>query len=172
MLIHPQRPLAEATPYDLHVRELGLDVVALDNIGPIAVAREAGTAALPARVPVEVPAASGACLMVDRQAFDEGGGLTLLDDFDSAVVDLCGRLRAGGGRVMTVPTAIVADHRPVRSLRALSRPIDPDSRAWRALVDRQGPTLLQMARGDRVDRAPPLRPHRRRPVGASREPVG
>ncbi len=49
-----------------------------------------------------------------------------------------------------MPSAVVLDHRPVRSVRALSRPIDPDSPDWRRVVDRQGPTLLALARGDRV----------------------
>jgi hypothetical protein len=150
MLLHPERPLPEATPHDLRVRELGLDVVADEDDGPVVEAREAGAEARRPRVTIEVPAASGACLMVERAAFDDAGGLALLDDFDTAVIDLCGRLRAGGGKVVAVPAAMVTDHRPVRSIRALSRPIDPDTRAWRALVDRQGPTLLQLARGDRV----------------------
>jgi glycosyltransferase involved in cell wall biosynthesis len=150
MLVHPERPLAESTPHDLRVRELGLEVIALPSSGPVVEARGAGTRGRPDQGVVEVAASSGACLLVDRIAFDEAGGLASIEIFDAAVVDLCGRLRAGGGKVVVVPSAVVTDHRPVRSRRSLTRPIDPDSRAWRAVVDRQGPTLLQLARGDRV----------------------
>ena len=107
--------------------------------GPVASARDAGTPAQPDQPVCEVAAASGACLVVDRVAFDEAGGLASIDDFDAAVVDLCGRLRAGGGKVVAVPSAVVLDHRPVRSMRALTRPIDPSSPDWRQVVDRQGP---------------------------------
>ena len=150
LLIHPERPVAAATPFDLRVRELGLDLVVSDLLGPVAEARAAGTQAHPEQPVTEVAAASGACLVVDRVAFDEAGGLASIDDFDAAVVDLCGRLRAGGGKVVVVPSAVVLDHRPVRSMRALTRPIEPDSPAWRQVVDRQGPTLLALARGDQV----------------------
>ncbi len=150
MLVHPERPVSSATPHDLRVRELGLEVVASEEARPVAEARSAGGRARPGDPPIEVAAASSACLVVDRVAFDEAGGLAAIGDFDAAIVDLCGRLRAGGGKVMAVPSAVVLDHRPVRSRKALTRPIDPDSADWRTVVDRQGPTLLALARGDRV----------------------
>ena len=150
MLVHPERPVSAATPFDLCVRELGLDLVESELSGPVASARDAGAPAQPDQPVVEVAAASGACLVVDRVAFDEVGGLGSIDDFDTAVVDLCGRLRAGGGKVVAVPSAVVLDHRPVRSMRALTRPIDPSSPDWHQVVDRQGPTLLALARGDQV----------------------
>jgi hypothetical protein len=150
MLVHPEHTLRDATPHDLRVRELGLDILATESAGPVVRAREAGTRPRPSRAATEVAASSGGCFIVDRRAYVEAGGLAPIDDFDAAVVDLCGRLRAGGGRVITVPSSVVADHRPVTSVRSLARPIDPESPAWRSVVDRQGPTLLQLARGDRV----------------------
>jgi len=150
MLVHPERTLRDATPHDLRVRELGLDILATESSGPVVRAREAGAKPRPNRPIAEVAAGSGACLIVDRRAYVEAGGLAPVDDFNAAIVDLCGRLRAGGGRVVAVPSSVVADHRPVSSVRALARPIDSDSAAWRTVVDRQGPTLLQLARGDRV----------------------
>jgi len=150
LLVHPERPLIEATAYDLRVRELGLDVIDEDGAGPRMVARQAGAAPRPAGPAVEVTAGSAACLVVDRAAYDEAGGLAPVDDLDAAMVDLCGRLRAGGKRVLAVPSAVVADHRPVRSRRALQTPIDPDSTGWRQVVDRQGAALSQLARGDRL----------------------
>jgi hypothetical protein len=131
MLVHPEHPLKDATPHDLRVRELGLDIVATESAGPVVRAREAGSRPRPNRPVVEVAAGSGACLIVDRRAYVEAGGLAPIDDFDAAIVDLCGRLRAGGGRVVAVPSSVVADHRPVASVRALARPIAPESAAWR-----------------------------------------
>lgn len=150
MLIHPERPLRQATPDDLRVRELGLDVVDDERIGPHMVARQAGTVPRPDRSPVDVAAGSAACLLVDRSAFTEAGGLAPIDDLDAAMVDLCGRLRAGGKRVLAVPSSLIVDHRPVASRRTLTVPIDPDSASWRTVVDRQGAALSQLARGDRL----------------------
>jgi len=150
LLVHPERPVSAATPFDLRVSALGIDVVASEQLGLVAEARDAGAPVHLDQQVVEVAAASSACVVVDRTAFDEAGGLASIDNFDAAVVDLCGRLRAGGGKVVAVPSAVVLAHRPVRSMRALTRPIDPASPGWRAVVDRQGPTLSALARGDRV----------------------
>jgi hypothetical protein len=150
MLVHPRRPLSSSTPHDLRVRELGLDVVDTDATGPTVVAHRAGGAPTPSDAPFDVAAGSSACLVVDRNAFDEAGGLAPIDDLDAAMVDLCGRIRAGGKRVLAVPSSVVVDQRPVRSRRSLATPIDPSSAAWRAVVDRQGPALAQLARGARV----------------------
>jgi hypothetical protein len=44
-----------------------------------------------------------------------------------------------------VPSAVVVDHRPVATSASLTRPVRPDSPAWRALVDDAGPALLREA---------------------------
>ena len=112
-------------------------------------ARPARSPARPAR-PVDVASGSAACLVVDRSAFVEAGGLAPIEDLDAALVDLCGRLRAGGKQVLAVPSSVVVDHRPVATRRSLATPIDPTSDSWRAVVDRQGAALSQLARGDRL----------------------
>jgi hypothetical protein len=150
MLVHPRRPRASATPHDLQVRELGLDLVDTDALGPRVVAHAAGEVPHPAGRAVEVSAGSSACLVVDRAAFDEAGGLAAIDDLDAAMVDLCSRIRAGGKRVLAVPSAVVVDHRPVRSRRSLELPVDPRSPSWHAVVHRQGAALAQLARGTRL----------------------
>ncbi len=150
LLVHPAKQLHHATPYDLRVRELGLDIVATDGGYPAVRARAAGAPPTGHGAPVEVAAGSGACMLVDRRAYEEAGGLAPLDDIDAAMVDLCWQLRARGGRVVAVPESTAADRRPVRSVAQLTQPLDPRSAGWRAVVDRHGPALLRSPRGGRA----------------------
>ncbi|MGH9026050.1 MAG: hypothetical protein ACRDWD_08035, partial [Acidimicrobiia bacterium] len=145
LLVHPARQLLHATPHDLRTRELGVDVIATREGFPTTLARAAGSAARPDLSPVEVSAASGACLLVERRAYEDAGGLTSFGDLDTAAVELCCRLRARGGRVVAVPAAVVADHRPVHTRRDLAGPIDPGSGAWHSVIDHHGPRILRSA---------------------------
>jgi O-antigen biosynthesis protein len=146
LLLHPERSFAQATAHDLRVRELGLDLVATSDGYPTMRAREAGGSPEPSRKPFEVVAASGACLVVNRNAYEAAGGFAPLDDLDAAAVDLCSRLSAQGGRVLAVPEAMVVDHRPVGSVAELTTPIDATGKGWRDVLDREGPALLRRAR--------------------------
>jgi hypothetical protein len=156
LLLHPERPLRQATAHDLRVRELGLELVATANGLPAMRAREAGTSPDPRRQAIDVFAGSAACLLVDRQAFDAAGGLALLDDLDAAIVDLCSRLRAHRGRVVAVPESVLVDHRPVRSPTELTTPVDPSGIGWRDVIEREGPALLRQARGARAAVSPTI----------------
>jgi hypothetical protein len=145
VLVHPRRRSLHATPQDGAVRASGFDA-ALDGDGaPIMRAREAGTEArLEDRVD-HVFAVPGACVVVDRDAFERAGGWSPTADLDVAMVDLCMRLRAGGGRVGVVHNAVAIDHRPLVVPTRPATPIDVGARAWRALVDRRGPELWRYA---------------------------
>ncbi len=55
------------------------------------------------------------------------------------------QLRARGGRVVAVPSAVVVDNRPVRTRRSLDEPVPSDTMAWRGYVDAHGPALLRAA---------------------------
>jgi hypothetical protein len=146
LLVHPQRGLGQATPHDVRVRELGLDVCVSDEGVPAVRSRLAGRRVSTDIPPVPVAAASGACLLVDRSAYEAAGGLTPLDDLDAAAIELCCRLRANGGRVVAVARSVVEDRRPVHSMRALTSPVDPCSEVWRRVVDRHGPALIRGVR--------------------------
>lgn len=141
-VLHPDRPLRTSTPHDLLVRSLGVEVAFCDN-APIPVSLGAGARPTPKSPPAEVFAASSACILVDRSAYDSVGGLGDIDDLDAAVFDLCARLREVGGRVISVPGSVVVDSRPVASRLALSRPIDAGGPGWRAVLDVRGPALLR-----------------------------
>ena len=112
---------------------------------PVAEAIGAGTVARADGPPADVDAGTGAGLLVDRVAYEAAGGLAAGDDLDAAVVELCARLRARGGRVVLVPAAVVVDQRPVRSRRELRVAADPAGAGWAAAVRRSGAVLRRSA---------------------------
>ncbi len=145
LVLHPERPLREATAHDLLVRAAGLavDVVdgALRGRGP-----PRRRAARPGRHRASTwPPGRPPALMVDRSAWLAVGGLGAAADLDAAVFDLCTRL-ADLGSIRCVPAAVVVDHAPVRSAAELGGPLTPESRAWQRLVDAHGPALVRRAR--------------------------
>jgi hypothetical protein len=138
LLVHPLRPPSRATPHDGRVRAAGLEIGVATDQSPVVQAAEAGAIADPDRPVRAVPAASPACLLLDRAGYEQAGGLPFTDALDVAVVELCMRMRAQGGVVVVVPGAVMVDTRRVRSLRELRAPIDTSSRSWRTAVDRSG----------------------------------
>jgi hypothetical protein len=142
MVLHPARPLTRATPDDLLVRALGLEL-AIDAGVPVVRSREHGTAPDPNRPPVAVDAAA-ACIVVERRAYDDVGGIAACGDLDVAIAELCWRLRARGS-VVAVPSAIVTDACPVASVAALSSPVDAEGPGWRAVVERHGAAMRRAA---------------------------
>lgn len=178
LVVHPRRPLAQATAHDGRVRAAGL-ALALDadsvpevwatgagqprRVVPLPQARLDGPSHLTGDrdellgpradpVGVVVDAVPAAAVVLDAGAYRAAGGLRAGDDLDVALVELCARLRAGGGWVVLVPDVVVADHRPVRWRRALHQPIDPADPAWAAAVDRSGAALRRTAAPSPPDR--------------------
>ena len=145
VLLHPQRPPARATPHDGLVRSAGLSIQ-LDAGVPVVKARQAGTIPAPEYPPRRVAAASSGCLLLDRAGYQRAGGLPLADGLDVALAELCVHLRARGGGVVVVPGSVMIDARPVHSTRELRTPIAPSSPAWRAAIERSGPTFARATR--------------------------
>ena len=149
LVIHPRRPLSSSTPHDGLVREAGLaldlDAAGVPTVSSVAAGAHPGDLTEPA----PVDAASAAAIVIDAAAFEAAGGLGASVDVDTAVVELCARLRAGGGIVVVVPSAVVVDHRPARSRRDLGSPIHPTSLAWSRAIDRSGALLRRVARPER-----------------------
>jgi glycosyltransferase involved in cell wall biosynthesis len=143
-LVHPVRARSRATPYDGRVRQLGLEL-AVDSDAPVLAARAAGDIPRLSPQPTSVAGASAACVLIDRAAYEAAAGLPDYDDIDVAMFELCRRIRAGGARVVALSSAIVLDHRPVRTAKSLSRPIPRNAPAWTHLVDDVGPALLREA---------------------------
>ncbi|MBX3287406.1 MAG: glycosyltransferase family 1 protein, partial [Actinobacteria bacterium] len=141
LVLHPERPLREATPHDLLVRAAGLRVEVVGG-APVAVARHAGEPPNLAAAPEDVDAAPATAVAVARSAWMAVGGLGSSADLDAAVFDLCTRLRRHGA-IRAVAGSVVADHAPVRSAADLAGPLAPDGLAWRRLVDAHGPALVR-----------------------------
>jgi glycosyltransferase involved in cell wall biosynthesis len=154
LLVHPRRPLGRATAHDGLVRAAGVGFRLDEDGSPQAEALAAGTTPRPEEAVADVSAGSGAALLVDRTAYEAAGGLAAADDLDAAVVELCVRLRARGGRVVLVPGAVMVDHRPVRARRELRVAVDPAGQGWAAAIGRSG-ALLRRAADPRP--RPPLR---------------
>jgi glycosyltransferase involved in cell wall biosynthesis len=144
VVVHPLRSPLRATPHDGKVRSRGLALeVAAD--APTLRAVDAGAQPALAAPPVTVAGATAACLLVDRRAYDAAGALPALADLDLAVFELCRQLRAHGGEIVAVPSAVVVDHRPVANHGALTHPVPTADAAWRAYVEDHGPALMREA---------------------------
>ncbi len=145
LLVHPRRPLHRATAHDGLVRAAGVGLRLAADGTPQAEALGAGTT--PGRYGrvVDVDAGSGAALLVDRAAYEAAGGLAAAEDLDTAVVELCARLRERGGRTVLVPGAAVVDHRSVRARRELTFAVDPTGPGWAAAIHRSGAVLRRVA---------------------------
>lgn len=144
LVVHPLRSLLRATPHDGRVRARGVGLTASRD-APVARAYDAGARPAGGAAPVTIPGATAACLLVDRRAYDEAGGLPDLADIDLAVFDLCRRLRRHGREIVCVSGAIAVDHRPVPASAELSHPISPGATAWRDYVDAHGSALMREA---------------------------
>jgi hypothetical protein len=147
LLVHPRRRPLRATPHDERVREMGLDLYDTGDGFAAVRSRQPGDDPDPSSSPVDVVAASAACLLVDRRASDAAGGLASIDDLDAAAVELCWRLKVRGGRVVVVPSCTMVDERSVTSTRELETPLQPMSDGWRAVIERHGPSLRRTAAG-------------------------
>jgi hypothetical protein len=145
LVLHPVRPLLRATPHDGLVRAAGVGLRLDEDGTPWAEALGAGTAPRADAEVTEVDAGAGAGLLVDRAAYEAAGGLAAINDLDAATVELCARLRAQGGGVMSVPRAAVVDHRPVRARRELRAAVDPSGPGWAAAIERSGAVLRRTA---------------------------
>ncbi len=146
LLVHPHRARTHATPHDGRVRASGLTLAVPSDGAPELLGAEAGSIADPNALVHTVESASSACIVFARAAYRAAGGLTSVHDLDIAIVELCARLRAGGGRISVVPSAVMIDRRPVRSRRDLRGPVDPTALAWADAVDRFGPALVRSER--------------------------
>lgn len=161
LVVHPRRPLTQATAHDGRVRAAGL-ALGLDADG-IPEVWATGAGHPPVRSPrgpdadelarvVEVDALPAAAVVLDARAYQVAGGLPPGDDLEVAVVELCARLRSDGGSVVVVTEVVVADHRRVLSRRALHQPIDPADPAWASAIDRSGAALRRAAEPSPLDR--------------------
>ncbi|MCU1467950.1 MAG: hypothetical protein JWM72_3878 [Actinomycetia bacterium] len=143
-LVHPIRPRSRATPHDGRVRQLGVHP-GVEHAAPILVSGGAGEAVRLSSEPLRVSGASAACLIVDRVAYADAGGLPDYADLDVSAFELCRRLRARGRTVLVVPDAVVLDHRAVPTESRLTHPVAASAPAWIRLIDDAGAALMREA---------------------------
>lgn len=139
---------------DLSLQHRG---VAFDRTGPIPMPRVMGAGEDP-MAPVaagihERPALTAACVLIRRQAFDAAGGFSAEYDYGLEDIDLCLRLRAGGGRLLYDGRAALWHH------ESATRIIDVDRYKARVannratFVGRWGPRIAREVLLDAIDGA-------------------
>jgi hypothetical protein len=146
VLVWPEHRFAHATEQDLLVAACGYDIALTGEGAPMLRARNAGAhpdAQFAVAKTEDIDAASSTCFVVARAALVAAGGIDPELPPDAAIVDLCVRLRAAGGRIVVAPMAVVADHRPVRARAELAGPFAMRPRDWDAVVARRGPLLVR-----------------------------
>jgi hypothetical protein len=117
----PRRRLRSSTPHDARLRSEGLRLVLARTVCRSCDPLRAGEDADPSRPGVDVGAGSPACLVVDRRAFERPVASSARRPGRSGrrpVRPPAPRRR----RVVSVPSVIVVDHRPVASLARLRAP--------------------------------------------------
>lgn len=156
-LIYPRRegPRMGSSRHsaDLTLQHRGIMFVADDDIPR---ARNIGGGEDPlgpeASTPVDVPAATAACLLVRRAAYEAVGGFTEGYDYGTEDVDLCLKLRAAGGRIVYEPEATYWHHESATQYREESetRLLRQQSNR-RLFVDRWGPRIFREVLLDRLN---------------------
>ncbi len=151
-LVYPRRSLLAGRTRDVGVQHLGIELVPRNDGVPAAVNIGDGADPDPTRPAEEVAAATGACLLVERDAFEAAGGFDTRYVYGAEDVDLCWRLRRAGGRIVVCPDAVLFHHEGATR----HRESDSDelkrrqNRNWGLLASRYGPELRRAVELDRL----------------------
>jgi GT2 family glycosyltransferase/spore maturation protein CgeB len=155
-LVYPRRAGPREGPAsrapDLTLQHRGIGFVTRDG-GPLA--RNLGGGEDPlgpaASTPRELEAATAACLLVRRSAFDAVGGFTTGYQYGSEDVDLCLKLTGAGGRIVYEPQATFWHHESATQYREDQTQRQRRQAANRALLaDRFGPRISRAVLLDRL----------------------
>lgn len=150
-LVYPRRPLLAGRTRDLGVQHRGVALEPVAGGVPRAVNLGAGEDPVVDGRVEDVAAATAACLVVDRAAYDAVGGLDEGYVYGSEDVDLCWRLRRAGHRAVVAHDAVLLHHEGATRLMD-----DPDERAHRQVANRRrledlhGPALTRAVALDRL----------------------
>jgi hypothetical protein len=142
VVVHPVRAGLHATPHDGRVRARGVTLTVVDD-APALRANDAGSLAPFGAGSAAVMGTTGACILVDRRAYEAAGAMPESEDIDVAMFELGRRLRARGGQVVSVSDSVVVDRRDVSARRTLEEPVSTGSPAWRVYVEARGPELMR-----------------------------
>lgn len=149
-LVYPRRPLLASSVADLTVQHLGTRF-GPGRDGVPHPANVGGGAPDPTLPPVDVPAATAAALLVDRAAFAAVGGFDDRYEYGAEDVDLCWRLRTGGGRIRVAPGAVLFHHEgATRHTQDAGERAARQARNWDRFAARFGPELARAVELDRL----------------------
>ncbi len=159
-LVYPRRGLFEGRTADVSVQHIGIELHVDDDV-PVArnVSAPTPDPSLPAG---DVHAATAACLLVDRAAFDRVGGFDDRYEYGAEDVDLCVRLREAGHRLRVAPAAVLWHHEGATRHRvATSTELNErQARNWRRFAERFGPSLSRSLRLATINGGDPSQPLR------------
>ncbi|MFL5646992.1 MAG: glycosyltransferase [Chloroflexota bacterium] len=131
---------------DLTLQHAG---VAFDRSSDIPLARVIGAGDDPlapfATAVEEKPALTAACLLVERQAFEDVGGFTLGYDYGIEDVDLCLKLRAAGGRLVYDGRAALWHHESATRFADVERYRRRVASNRELFIDTWGPRIFREA---------------------------
>lgn len=150
-LVYPRRPLLRARTRDLGVQHLGTELRPVPGSVPDAVNLGHGTDPVVEVGRREVAAATAACLLVDRVAFDAAGGFDPRYHYGAEDVDLCWTLRRRGGQVVVATDAVLYHHEGATRHREDSAELHRRQAAnWDRLAAKYGPELARAVTRDRL----------------------
>jgi GT2 family glycosyltransferase len=95
-----------------------------------------------ARLPQDVTAVTGTCMLVRREAFDEVGGLDVSFPVAYNDVDFCLKLRRAGWRIVYVPDAVLVHHGSASFGTHQEGREEEHARDAARMQERWGPVLL------------------------------
>lgn len=150
-LVYPLRGLTAARTRDLTVQHLGIQFLPRPDGGvPEAVNVRAGLPD-PELPPRERSAVTGACLLLERDAFEAAGGFDPGYQYGVEDVDLCWRLRREGGISVVAPDAVLYHHEGSTRHREHPRTLRERQRAnWVRFESKFGPELRREVEIDRL----------------------
>lgn len=149
-LVYPRRGLLASSTVDLTVQHLGTRFEPRPGGMPQAV-NVGGGEPDPRRPAFDVPAATAATLLVDRQAFEAAGGFDERYEYGAEDVDLCWRLARAGGRVRIAPDALLYHHEGATRHKHHPRERSQrQERNWDRLAQRFGPEIRRAVELDRL----------------------
>ncbi len=153
-LVYPRRGLLDGRQRDVGVQHLGIALRPDGDGPPRAVNTGEGSDPAPAAPERPVAAATAACLLVDRGAYERIGGFDAGYQYGAEDVDLCWRLRQAGLDVVVQPAAVLWHREGATRHREQPEALARRQAAnWDRLADLHGPAMRRAVDRDRISGA-------------------
>ena len=150
-LVYPRRGLLDGRQRDVGVQHLGIALRPDGDGPPRAVNVGEGSDPDPVSPARAVAAATAACLLVDRGAYEAVGGFDFGYQYGAEDVDLCWRLRASGLDIVVQPAAVLWHREGATRHREAPEALARRQAAnWDRLADLHGPAMRRAVDRDRI----------------------